>query len=149
MTLEEKIILFKEKGFTCNLETGDVTSFTGKKISGKTKQGYIGLGINVNKKQINISAHQFIWYIATGKVSDTIDHINLDKSDNRLCNLRNITHQKNLFNTHAKGFTWDKQTNKYKAQIQLNSKSITLGRFDTPEEAREAYLKAKEIYHII
>ena len=49
----------------------------------------------------------------------------------------------------AKGYTLDKRRNKYQAKIRINNKKIYLGCYDTPEEARAAYLKAKPLYHTI
>ena len=54
-----------------------------------------------------------------------------------------------MFNTNAKGYEFDKRINRYASYITLNSKKIHLGYFDTEEEARNAYLKAKEKYHVI
>lgn len=80
---------------------------------------------------------------------DCIDHINGNRLDNRVENLRITTHQGNNHNrTKAKGYYWNKQKNKYEAQIVLNGKHIRLGCYDTEEEARQAYLTAKPIYHI-
>ena len=64
-------------------------------------------------------------------------------------NLRIVSQQENSFNTNAKGYSFDKSRNKYQAIIGINGKNIHLGRFDTEEEARNAYLEAKEKYHII
>jgi len=78
------------------------------------------------------------------------DHINHDTLDNRRTNLRNVTCQQNHFNRKStKGFWWDKAKQKYRASIMINNKSIHLGLFSTAEDARNAYLQAKEKYHQI
>jgi hypothetical protein len=85
-------------------------------------------------------------------IDDTnrVDHINGIRSDNRIENLRQVTNQQNQWNqTKAKGYYWNKPTKKWKAQIYLNGKQIHLGSYDTEEEARVAYLRAKEIHHVI
>ena len=78
--------------------------------------------------------------------SDHINHITLD---NRISNLRSVTHQQNIFNRKnpAKGYCWHKQAKKYCAQIMLNGKQIYLGLFHTSKEAHAVYLQAKAKYH--
>lgn len=49
--------------------------------------------------------------------------------------------------TKYKGISFYKRTNKYMARIIKNRKLVTLGYYDTPEEAHKAYLEAKEKYH--
>ena len=82
-------------------------------------------------------------------VEQIIDHIDMDKLNNNLKNLRILTQQKNLFNTNAKGYSFHKRAKKYQAKIHLNGKAIQLGYFKNESDARQAYLKAKLIYHVI
>ena len=76
-----------------------------------------------------------------------IDHIDRNTLNNCISNLRPCTKQQNSFNTNAKGYWWNKQNKKWQAKIVLNGKRIHLGFFDIEEEAHQAYLNAKEIYH--
>lgn len=79
-----------------------------------------------------------------------IDHINGNRIDNRVENLRITTQRENQFNRpNAKGYCWIGENKKWRAQIRLNGKIIYLGLYDTEEEAHQAYLRAKPIYHII
>ena len=79
-----------------------------------------------------------------------IDHKNGDRLNNNVSNLRIVNNQGNCLNrTTSKGYYWDKRDKKYCAKIALNGKRIHLGYFDNELDARNAYLKAKEIYHII
>jgi hypothetical protein len=142
----DKIKLAIEKGITCDPITGKVYGVKGKEIERNIK-GYIKIGITKDKKQYNLSAHQFIFYVATGKIVDCIDHINGIKTDNRINNLRSVTNQQNTFNTKAKGF--HKKGEKYQSEIQIDGKIKYLGYFETEQEARQAYLDAKKIYHNI
>ena len=92
------------------------------------------------------------WDITDNSNDNQIDHICGTKpKDNRIENLRILNHHQNLMNNlhFAKGYYFDKRRNKYQAKIRINSKLKYLGYHDTPEEAREAYLKAKAIHHII
>ena len=75
-----------------------------------------------------------------------IDHIDRDRSNNNISNLRVVTNQQNMFNQNAKGYRW--KDNKWYSQIKLNGKQIYLGRYDTEQEASQAYQDAKLIYHV-
>jgi hypothetical protein len=77
-----------------------------------------------------------------------IDHIDGNKLNNSLTNLRQVTNQENQHNQiNAKGYYFNKHRNKYHAQIRINNKVIYLGLFKTRWEARQAYLDAILIYH--
>jgi hypothetical protein len=84
-----------------------------------------------------------------------VDHINGDKLDNRKENLRICTNQQNQMNkakyknnkSGFKGVSFDKPTNKYKAQIMIDGKKKHLGRFDDKLDAYKAYCDACIKYH--
>jgi len=89
--------------------------------------------------------------------SEKVDHADRDSLNNTRQNLRLSTNSENMMNrgaaAHNKtGFKGvlkrtDKRTNKYKAQIGVNGKTIYLGHFDTAKEAAHAYNeKAKELH---
>ena len=147
MTREDRIKLAIEKGFTYDEVSGKIYGIHGKEITGMNS-GYIKMYMYLDKNRYILYAHQFAYYIKYNKIVDYIDHINGIKDDNRICNLREVTNQQNQHNrTKAKGYISNR--NKYVAQITINSKSIHLGRYNTEQEARQAYLDAKKIYHII
>jgi hypothetical protein len=146
MTREEKCLTAIQLGYTYNPETGEVKNRQGKVLKSKTPYGYLVIG----RKELTLFQHQFAWYFIHKETVNSLDHINGIKDDNRISNLRSVTHQQNHFNeTKAKGYYWHKGTNKWQTKIMLNGKSIHLGLFNTEEEARQTYLKAKEQYHII
>lgn len=89
--------------------------------------------------------HHLIWYLHTGKwpVFD-IDHINRKRDDNRIENLREVTHQFNCFNNTAKGFYFDKRNKKFMAYIRINGRLKNLGRYETAEKAKAVYEQAKK-----
>ena len=76
-----------------------------------------------------------------------IDHIDRNSFNNHISNLRLGTHSQNQQNKNVKGYYWNKKEQKYKAYITHKSKLIHLGYFDNKEEARQAHLDAKKIYH--
>ena len=104
------------------------------------------------------TAHRLAWLYMTGHFPNAqIDHINGVRDDNRYCNLRDATGSINQQNKRAPmpgntsgflGVSWENFTGKWKAQIKINSKMVTLGRFDDPRAAAERYLKIKRKYHI-
>lgn len=149
MNLKEKLELFKQKGFTYNSETGQIKSHRGYIIKGKTN-GYIICNLKYNKKMYSIHAHTLSWYLYYNEVPNLIDHINRIKTDNRIENLRNVNQTINCINrSNVKGYHLHKPTNKYRARIVINKKQITIGYFETQQDAHEAYIEAKKIYHII
>lgn len=150
MTREEKCQMAIEKGFTYNPQTGKIYGIRGKEITNKLNKGYIRFQFNHIDKIYRLKGHQFGWYWVNKECVEQIDHINGVKDDNRICNLRSVTNQENAFNRKAvKGYSWHKIEKKWRARIMINNKSIHLGDYKTEEEARQAYLVAKEKYHII
>jgi len=101
-------------------------------------------------------AHRLAWFYVHGVwPSGDIDHINGIRSDNRLSNLRDVTHRVNLENrrratrtnkTGYLGVSWSKVSGKYIAGIRRGGVSKHLGLFATPVEAHAAYLAAAEAY---
>tara|TARA_R110000787_G_C13214591_1_gene425541 strand:+ start:101 stop:640 length:540 start_codon:yes stop_codon:yes gene_type:complete len=102
-------------------------------------------------------AHRVAWAITHGEWPVQIDHVNRLKHDNRLSNLRNVTHQENLLNKSLYesntsgnvGVSWFKRTGKWVAKIGHNTKVIHLGYFHDKADAIAAR-KAAEVkygYH--
>ena len=86
---------------------------------------------------------------------EEVDHINHIPLDNRRSNLRLASRQQNVHNVGIrrnntsgyKGVSFDKERSKWKAQIKINYRNVLLGRFDTPEEAHQAYCEAARKLH--
>lgn len=101
--------------------------------------------------------HRVIWIFMFGHIPEGfyIDHINGNKIDNRLENLRLVTNSQNQQNRPApknsssgyRGVTWHKQAKKWMARICCNNQRKTIGFFDTSEDAYEAYTEeAKKLF---
>jgi hypothetical protein len=99
----------------------------------------------------NYKIHRLVAFAYLGldieNPKQVIDHINRDTFDNRVSNLRIVSHQQNMFNRNAKGYS--KRGNKYVVKIRINGKDIYLGTYDTRELAYNAYLIGKQIHHLL
>lgn len=90
--------------------------------------------------------HQVVWMICKNEIPKfPIDHINHNRRDNRIENLRLATDQQNLFNikTSLNEYSGVRTSkNNFRATIQHNGKKINLGSYKTKDEARFAYIIA-------
>jgi hypothetical protein len=128
------------------------------------KIGEIAGGLDVSTGYIRLRiagksyrAHRLAWLYTHGSWPiKYIDHINGDKTDNSILNLRDVTPSGNRQNQRVASKT-NKTTGligisvysigRYRAQISVYGKNKHLGLFDTPEEAHQAYLNAKRVLH--
>ena len=115
-------------------------------------KGYVVGTIN-NRKYF---AHRVAFALHYGEwPSGEVDHINGNKTDNRIQNIREATNSENMRNTGKystnksgkKGVCFDKRSGRWHAQIMRDYKKIHLGYFTTPEEAHAAYCDASTKYH--
>lgn len=107
-------------------------------------------------QDVKYKAHRVIWAMVHGAWPDgDVDHVNSDRGDNREVNLRQADRSQNMRNrgatrrnsTGLKGVCWDGEKKKWLAQIKLDGRNKYLGRYDTPEEAHAAYVKAATREH--
>jgi len=103
-----------------------------------------------------IAAHRIVWLMHSGKwPSGEIDHINGVRDDNRIENLRDVVRQTNSENRRrpAKGSRTGflgvtmLGDGRYRARIRTGAKLISLGVFETAEQAYTAYVEAKRKLH--
>jgi hypothetical protein len=113
---------------------------SGKKAGTPRKEGYIV--IQLHKTQYY--AHRLIWSLLKGEIPQDrhIDHINRNKSDNRIENLRLVTNRENalnkvskLSNTGIYGVSKDRDY--YKVSFTVDGKSIHVGNFKDLNKAKE------------
>lgn len=100
--------------------------------------------------------HRIAWIWAYGSEPvDQLDHINGDKSDNRLVNLREANTPENMRNvgkqshntSGLKGVSWHKLRRKWRADIKVSQQQVFLGLFDCPAAASFAYQVAADTHH--
>ena len=122
-----------------------------RKIS-KDRDGYI---LNFIQGKV-YREHRLIWLYVYGELPNGIlDHINRIKSDNRIKNLRIVSHSENKQNTEKqannksglKGVWFHKNTKKWCSSIQVDKKNYHLGSFLNKEDAYEAYKNAAKKLH--
>jgi hypothetical protein len=137
--------LFKNRVTRNNrAKAGDSPGYT-------TWNGYLSIALDGRGYQ----AHRLAWLYVHGTwPTQFIDHINGNRQDNRIANLRDVIPQVNRQNMRAPmpsnsagliGVT--PVFNQWKAQIKLNGRQIYLGLFETPEAAHAAYVAAKRKHH--
>lgn len=125
--------------------------FAGKVAGAPHSQGY---------RQINLDgkvylAHRFIWVMLHGPLVDyDIDHINGNRSDNRLVNLRIVSRAENLRNRKSAnlgsnevcGVSYAEKHGKYRAYVGIAGKQVHLGWFDDMDSAIACRQRANEVY---
>lgn len=142
-----------------NLDTG-VFTWKVPRGRGMGAGSIAGSSNKYNYRQIGVDgklylAHRLAWLYVHGKWPDNgLDHINGDNQDNRISNLRDVDHvvnsqnQRKASRNSSSGLLGAfKKDSHWISQIQVNGKIVRLGTFLTPEEAHQAYLKAKRELH--
>ena len=113
--------------------------------------GYYTISIN-NKAHLT---HRLIYLYHHEFLPKFLDHIDRNRSNNKIENLREVTLSQNNRNSKPsknslseyKGVSWDKKINKWIAQIKYQNKNIGLGSFDNEIEAALTYnTKATELF---
>lgn len=143
-----------------NAETGIFTwriACRGTKAGAKAgskpnSDGYINICVN----HLLYKAHRLAWQHVHGIVPpNQVDHINGDRADNRLCNLRLATNAENSQSRPVNGqgssgligATWRADKSLWASEIMVGGRRHRLGYFDSRELAHVAYLHAKARLH--
>jgi len=125
--------------FDYNPDTGILTNRVTRssgaikgKVAGCANSPYLNVTVNGESHGV----HSIVWLYVHGYLPETdIDHINHDKRDNRIGNLREVSRQCNQRNrltgknskSGVKGVSWSDTTKVWMAHIMVGGKSIWLG----------------------
>jgi len=148
--------------FDYNSKTGKLRWRVGRRkgrVAGSTKNkyGYVMLILGKHPKK-GYYGHRLAWLWVHGEWPSEIDHVNGQRSDNRLTNLRLATRSQNMANAQLgrkagkgglKGIHFEKRNphNPWIAKIQKDRRQYHLGCYATPELAHAAYYEAaKSMY---
>lgn len=124
----------------------------GKEAGTYRHDGYCS--ITIDREQY--LAHRLAWLYVYGRFPDGfIDHIDCNKSNNRISNLREATRSQNQHNNElrvnnssgSKGVAWDNDRQKWIVVIGIGNKSKFIGRFDDLNEATNAATQARIDLH--
>ena len=135
--------------------------FTRNEDRGKYKAGGIAGAVNssgyivimINSK--SYQAHRLAWLYTHGEMPNgDIDHLNHIRTDNRLCNIREVNRSENgrnkvITNRNKSGFHgvyWRKDDNRWTAKIGVDGKQVYLGCFSEFHEAVNARKNAEVLY---
>ena len=137
---------------------GNIYNSLGKRLKpGLGNHGYLLVGLMKNGKQHTKNVHRLVaqTFIDNPNDKDCVDHIDNDKTNNSVYNLRWATHQENHYNrsissnntSGVKGVTWNRRAKKWQSQIMINGKLYNLGYFDDIEDAKRVrQLKAQQFF---
>lgn len=118
----------------------------------KSKSGYC----NLRYKGKDYLAHRAAWFFVHGRLpTNQIDHINRNRSDNRIENLRECTPSQNQKNqsinkkntSGCSGVTWQASRNKYLVTVCVSGKRMNMGRYSDLHDAVRARKAAEQKFY--
>lgn len=127
------------------------TKYAGKQAGNLTGLGYL----HTQAFGRRLFVHRIVWLFAHNEWPPTLlDHVNGDRADNRISNLRAVPHAINLRNQALRrtnksgvmGVHWSAQRRKWVAKIVVGGRTIILGHFDSVDEAASARKEADRQY---
>ena len=116
-------------------------SFVGK-IAGTSNNGYVQIQLDF----MIYRAHRLAFLYMTGELPEIVDHVNMNRSDNRWSNLRRATRHENYQNVPKRA--WNRSgykgvtkhgRNRWRARIRVRGTLFELGYFDDITSAAAAY----------
>ena len=146
--IEDYDYSINENGQVRNDKTGNILKATLDSI------GYYGVKLYKNSEAKTFRIHRLLgkYFLEDFNEISQVDHIDRNRTNNNLDNLRMVSQQQNIWNTTKqknctsiyKGVYHYKRTNKWIAAITINKKRIHLGCYDKELEAAQSYNKYLE-----
>ena len=120
-------------------------------LGSKNKDGYLQFSIQRKKHYV----HRLVFLYHYGFLPESVDHIDGDKSNNRIENLRAASLHQNNYNVKTrkssksgfKNVNWNKKNNNWNVTLAANNKSMYFGAFDDLELASLVAEEARNLYH--
>ena len=119
----------------------------------KTDNGYLRIGLRKGGEKKKFLIHRLIGihFIPNPENKEQIDHIDGDRTNNSISNLRWVSNKENALNSknwgkYKKGVYFNKPANKFLSRISINGKYKHLGYYETEDEAHEVF-KQKFLEH--
>ena len=121
--------------------------FAGRECGSIDHHGYRTIGFTHEGKLKRLKAHRLAWLIVHGKLPDgEIDHINRNRADNRISNLRDVPSAINHRNltmlrnnkSGVTGVCWHKTNGKWQARVKIDGRYRYVGLFTCIHEASAA-----------
>jgi len=156
-----EVITYFTTTFEYDPDTGEVYRLVDSKnnhakagdpVTAKDSKGYRTLLVN----NLNYKLHRVIWEVHVGALTSTsqIDHIDGDKLNNSIDNLREVDNQENHKNmpkqsnntSGVTGVGFHKSSGKWRAYIKVKSTTIHLGMFTSKHLAVAARDHANKLY---
>ena len=136
-------------------QKGNHTKYAGKKAGRIADQGYRVVRVTWDGKALECQQHRIVWAMHYGQwPTKALDHIDGNRANNAITNLREVTVAENLKNKRMQknntsghmGVSWDKSRSMWRAKIQVNGKVLLLGRHANIEDAIAARQAAEVEY---
>ena len=158
----DNIIKYAKEHLSFNFETGEIlwvkypknyNKVNKPRIAGRLHYSGYRIVCLMNKQYM---AHRLIWAVYYNKwPNGSIDHIDGNKSNNSINNLRIATRSQNAYNCGPKKISssgyknvqWDKDANKWRVRVTAYGKRYHVGRFNTLDDAKDAANKFMTEHH--
>ena len=122
---------------------------SGKEAGSLNTDGYIRIQV----KNTRYAAHRLVFFIHHGYLPKVLDHVNGNKSDNRIENLRAADYYKNAINQKLKITNTSghknvfRQNNKWCVRLKINGRNTWFGGYDDIELAHLVAIEARNKHH--